>query len=71
MAPLKIRVLDFEHVDALWSHATARLDPTRFQERCGARCNWAQNYSTDAYAHGLIHPSALAREVAGFLRQRA
>ena len=64
--PLAIDVLAFDHVDALWDHARGRIDPAGFQDRCGARCNWAQNYTTDAYAHGLAHPMSLAAEVARF-----
>lgn len=66
--PITARVLDFDHVDALWADCTRRKDPARFSERCGARCNWAQNYTTDAYAHGLLHPSSLASELLDFLR---
>lgn len=65
--PARVPVLDFEHVDALWDACTARIDPTGFAARCGGQCNWAQNYSTDAYAHGLLHPVSLLGEVAGFL----
>ncbi len=67
IAPEKLRVLDFEHVDDLWAHGRARVDPARFQERCGARCNWAQNYSTDAYAHGLARPWSVVAEATEFL----
>lgn len=67
IAPEKLRVLDFAHVDDLWAHGRARIDPARFQERCGARCNWAQNYSTDAYAHGLERPLSLVAEATEFL----
>jgi MoaA/NifB/PqqE/SkfB family radical SAM enzyme len=66
--PLRVRVLDYPDVDALWEACTRRVDPARFSERCGARCNWAQNYSTDAYAHGLLAPWSLVGEVAEFLR---
>lgn len=70
--PEYIDVLQYEHVDALWAAATAKVNPTRFHgpacNQCGANCNWAQNYSTDAYAHGLRHPTALIGEVRDFLR---
>lgn len=70
--PARVNVLDFDDVDALWAHATRLIDPTRFHgpapDQCGASCNWAQNYSTDAYAHGLRHPASLLREVAELLR---
>ncbi len=70
--PLKINVLDFPDVDALYEHAVGQVDPTRFHgpacNQCGANCNWAQNYSVDAYAHGLRHPLSLVREVVDFLR---
>lgn len=61
--PATFDVRDFEHVDALWAHAAAAIDPRGFSARCGARCNWAQNYSTDAYAHGLTHPLSLLGEI--------
>jgi len=64
--PLSVDVLAFEHVDQVWEHARARIDPTGFQRRCGARCNWAQNYTTDEYAHGLAHPWSLLGEVRRF-----
>lgn len=67
VTPFKASVLDFEHVDDLWAHCTRSIDPTGFSARCGATCNWAQNYSTDAYAHGLLHPTSLVAEVAEFL----
>jgi len=68
VSPEHINVLDFEDVDALYAHAAERIDPTRFQERCGASCNWAQNYSTDAYVDGLRHPRRMLSDVAEFLR---
>lgn len=70
--PARINVLDFPDVEALYRHAVTEVDPTRFhgpaRNQCGANCNWAQNYSVDAYAHGLLHPMSLIREVADFLR---
>lgn len=66
--PLRVRVLDYADVDALWADCTRKLDPTGFAARCGSHCNWAQNYSTDAYAYGLEHPWSLAAEVRDFLR---
>lgn len=72
--PEYVRVLDFPNVDALYDHATARIDPTGFHGpgpgQCGADCNWAQNYTTDAYVHGLLHPASLLGEVGAFLRAR-
>jgi MoaA/NifB/PqqE/SkfB family radical SAM enzyme len=72
VAPKHVRVLDFDDVDGLYAHACRLVDPTRFHgpaaNQCGASCNWAQNYTTDAYAHGLRHPLSLVREVAQFLR---
>ncbi|MBX3268800.1 MAG: radical SAM protein [Sandaracinaceae bacterium] len=65
--PVTLDVRDFAHVDALWAHAAAAIDPRGFSSRCGARCNWAQNYTTDAYAHGLVEPLSLLREVRGFV----
>jgi hypothetical protein len=70
--PERVDVLQFDDVDALYAHATRRVDPTRFhgpaRNQCGAECCWAQNYTTDAYAHGLRRPLSLLGEVADFLR---
>lgn len=65
--PLRADVLAFDDVDTLWDHCARQVDPAGFASRCGARCNWAQNYSTDAYAHGLAHPLSLVAEVKEFL----
>lgn len=71
--PASLDVLAFDHVDALYDAACAEIEPTRFHgpacNQCGANCNWAQNYSTDAYAHGLKHPASLLGEVSNFLRR--
>jgi len=70
--PARIDVLDFHSVDELYAHAVREIDPTRFhgpaRNQCGANCNWAQNYSVDAYAHGLRHPTSLLGEVTSFVR---
>lgn len=70
--PEYVDILKHDHVDSLYAEATARIDPTHFQgsgpDQCGGQCNWAQNYSTDAYFHGLAHPLSLLRDVVGFLR---
>lgn len=70
--PARINVLDFDSVEDLYRHAVRQVDPTRFhgpaRNQCGANCNWAQNYSVDAYAHGLRHPASLLGEVMSFLR---
>jgi MoaA/NifB/PqqE/SkfB family radical SAM enzyme len=69
--PVRVNVLDHPDVDRLYAACVAQVDPTRFcgpgPSQCGAACNWAQNYSTDAYAHGLEHPLALIRDAADFL----
>jgi MoaA/NifB/PqqE/SkfB family radical SAM enzyme len=74
VAPVRIDVLHFTDVDALYAHAASLVDPAGFHgagpNQCGANCNWAQNYTTDAYAHGLLHPSSLLTDVAEFLRLR-
>ncbi|MCA9607507.1 MAG: hypothetical protein KC619_17995, partial [Myxococcales bacterium] len=67
VTPVTFDVREFDHVDALWDRASAAIDPTGFSDRCGASCNWAQNYSTDAYAHGLTHPWSLLGEVRGLV----
>jgi molybdenum cofactor biosynthesis enzyme MoaA len=70
VSPVGVNVLDFPDVDALYAHASAQIDPTGFHgpgdDQCGGNCNWAQNYATDAYAHGLTHPWSIVREVAEF-----
>lgn len=68
VAPLTIDVLDFPDVAAIYRHGAARIDPAGFRFRCGARCNWSQHYTTDAYAYGLAHPWSIAREIVDFLR---
>ncbi len=75
IGPEMVRVLDFDNLDAMYAHASGRIDPTRFCgpaiNQCGAACNWAQNYSTDAYAFGLRHPvRGLVPEMLEFLRTR-
>jgi len=73
--PERIDVLRFQSVEELYRHAVGRIDPTCFHgpadNQCGASCNWAQNYTTDAYAHGLTHPTTLLGEVWGLLRRAA
>lgn len=69
-----VDVLQFDHVDDLYEAASKRINPTCFHgpaaNQCGGDCNWAQNYTTDAYHHGLENPLSLLGEVAGFLSQR-
>jgi len=71
--PEYVNVLDFDDVHSLYAHASSLIDPTRFhgpaRNQCGADCNWAQNYSTDAYAHGLRHPTSLLGEIGELLRR--
>ncbi|MBK9033778.1 MAG: radical SAM protein [Myxococcales bacterium] len=72
-APVALDVLAFEHVDDLYAAATAQIDPTGFHGpgpgQCGGDCNWAQNYTTDEYAHGLAHPLHLLGELRAFVRR--
>ncbi len=74
VAPEHIDVKRFDSVDALYAHASERVDPKDFHgpgpEQCGADCNWAQNYSTDAYVNGLQRPWTLLSEVGHFLSSR-
>jgi MoaA/NifB/PqqE/SkfB family radical SAM enzyme len=74
VAPERVDVLAFDGVDALYARACELVDTTRFhgpaKNQCGADCNWAQNYSTDAYVHGLLHPLSLVSDVASFVRTR-
>ena len=53
-----------DHADKIWM-GTHGPGP----DQCGANCNWAQNYTTDAYHHGLEHPLSLVGEVASFLKR--
>jgi MoaA/NifB/PqqE/SkfB family radical SAM enzyme len=66
--PVEIDVLEFPNVEAIYRHGAAQIDPKGFRFRCGARCNWSQNYTTDAYAHGLAHPWSIVREIVDFLK---
>lgn len=72
--PAYINVLDFKDVDSLYRYASEQIDPSGFHgpgdNQCGANCNWAQNYATDAYAHGLAHPTAIVRDIIEFAFQR-
>lgn len=72
--PTWVDVLQFDDVDTLYAHASTLRDPTDFHgpgpEQCGADCNWAQNYSTDEYVHGLEHPGRLFGVVREFLGRR-
>lgn len=73
VAPEHVEVLRFDSVDSLYEHACSLVDPTRFhgsaKNQCGGSCNWAQNYSTDAYLHGLERPWALLRDIRQFLER--
>jgi molybdenum cofactor biosynthesis enzyme MoaA len=66
--PVRLDVLAYPDVESIWAEGRRRVEPTRFhgpaKNQCGADCNWAQNYSTDAYAHGLTHPLSLLGELA-------
>lgn len=68
--PVSVPVLEHHDIDALYAAASREVDPTRFKgpasNQCGADCNWAQNYTTDAYRHGLDNPLSLLREMLEF-----
>lgn len=66
--PVLINTLDFENVELIYRHASNLINPTNFQQRCGAKCNWSQNYTTDAYVYGLRKPFSIAREIFNFLK---
>lgn len=66
--PLMLRVLDFEDLEVLYARAVKLRNPAGFQTVCGARCNWSQHYSTDAYARLLKNPLAILAEIRSFLR---
>ena len=74
LEPERIQVLDFEDVESLYAYAARRVSPSGFhgpaRNQCGGDCNWAQNYTTDTYAHGLTHPLSLLGEIAEFIRAR-
>lgn len=71
--PAYLRVLDYDDLDDLYRAGRRRIDPTGFHglgpDQCGANCNWAQNYTTDLYVHGLEHPASLVRDVIAFTRR--
>jgi MoaA/NifB/PqqE/SkfB family radical SAM enzyme len=71
--PEWLDVLSFDDVDALWAEARRRRDPCGFHgpgpNQCGGDCCWAQNYTTDEYAHGLTHPASLLSAVQNFLSE--
>lgn len=71
--PEWLDVLAYDHLDQLWAEGTRRRDPRGFHgpgpEQCGGNCCWAQNYTTDEYAHGLTHPWSLVGAVTDFLRR--
>ena len=72
--PVRIDVLAFDDVASLYAHARSLVEPTRFhgpaKNQCGAECNWAQNYTTDAYAHGLRSPWTLVSEIRDLVRSK-
>ncbi|MBI2058950.1 MAG: radical SAM protein [Nitrospirae bacterium] len=69
--PEYINVLDFKDVDTLYDYAASKVNPTKFHgpacNQCGANCNWAQNYTTDTYFNGLVHPLSMVRDAFEFL----
>ena len=69
--PALLDVLDHQNLDAIYEAGRKLIDPTGFQgpgrDQCGATCSWAQNYSTDAYVHGIRHPARLLGDIFGFL----
>jgi MoaA/NifB/PqqE/SkfB family radical SAM enzyme len=71
VAPTMLDVLSFDGVEALYSTARSVRDPSGFHgcgpDQCGADCKWAQNYTTDEYARGLVRPGALIRAAASFV----
>jgi hypothetical protein len=72
--PEYVNVLEHNHVDSLYARASEFVNPNKFhgpaRNQCGANCNWAQNYTTDTYAHGLLHPMSLVADIREFLRAR-
>lgn len=73
--PEWLDVLRYEHLDELWDAATRRRSARGFHgpgpDQCGGDCCWAQNYTTDEYAHGLEHPLSLLAATVDFLWRRA
>ena len=72
--PIRLDVLRHPDVASLWAEGRRQRDPAGFHgpgpRQCGGDCNWAQNYTTDTYVHGLEHPLALLREVVDFVVRR-
>jgi MoaA/NifB/PqqE/SkfB family radical SAM enzyme len=69
--PTMLDVLAYDDVEGLYAAACALESPTGFHgdgpDQCGASCNWAQNYTTDEYARGLVRPDALIRAAVSFI----
>lgn len=74
VSPEYVDVLRHDNVDDLFGAAGRRVSPHDFHgpavNQCGGDCNWAQNYTTDAYVHGLNNPLSLLGEVTEFLSRR-
>ena len=74
VSPEYVDVLEHDSVDDLFDAACKRVSPHDFHgpasNQCGGDCNWAQNYTTDAYVHGLNQPLSLLGEVTEFLSRR-
>jgi len=58
--PVRVNVLDYHTVDELYQAAGKLIDPNDYHgpgpKQCGGYCNWMQNYTTEIYMQGLIHP---------------
>ncbi len=70
--PAMVNVLEHKNVDGVWAAGRKLVNPDNFQggaaNQCGANCNWAQNYSTDAYYQGIKNPSLVFRDIINFLK---
>ncbi|MBT3981775.1 MAG: radical SAM protein [Bacteriovoracaceae bacterium] len=69
--PEKLNILAHKHLDEVWAKGRKMINPDKFHgpapTQCGANCNWAQNYTTDTYYHGLKNPASILTEIRDFL----
>ena len=72
LKPVRVNVLDYSTVDELYEAASKLINPNNYHgsgpNQCGGNCNWMQNYTTEIYMQGLLHPlqNGFIREVREF-----
>jgi MoaA/NifB/PqqE/SkfB family radical SAM enzyme len=70
--PVRVNVLDYDTVDQLYDAASRLVNPNDYHgsgpNQCGGNCNWMQNYTTEIYMQGLMHPltSGFIKEIREF-----